>query len=439
MAIAAEKKRPEKRDLLGPDVGRRIKEVRTKRGMSLGQVGGQDLSRSFLSVVESGRSRISLRALAIVAERLDTPISEFLEDQDIHKVAELTLDLAQIDLERNEASECLKRLAQVPMPPKWQPRALWLTGRAFMAQGKVPQAIETLRRGLDLQDDRDGDQRLRVETLCSLAGSLYAAHRYDEGLEYYRQGLAAARREDPEDPIVIARLTLGLGNIHYVHQEIEQAMADYEQAQELFGVMYDMGNRGRVYSAMSLASSRRGDLDAAIHYAKLSLGMFQFQQDWRLVAGELNNLAVRYREIGELDSALAKAQEAVKQSQDAQAQDMEAIARGTLASIHLQRDELGAAEAEAAAAESLASSDLDLARIDAWVVQAQMADRRNDTAKSDQLYTRALDGLRELDNRGRLAEVALRYANVLNERGESKAGFALAVEAAQVTASRASA
>jgi transcriptional regulator with XRE-family HTH domain len=34
-----------------------------------------------LSLVERGKSRISLRALAIVARRLELPISYFLEDQ----------------------------------------------------------------------------------------------------------------------------------------------------------------------------------------------------------------------------------------------------------------------------------------------------------------------------------------------------------------------
>jgi transcriptional regulator with XRE-family HTH domain len=48
--------------------------------MSLAQLGGGYLSPSFLSQVERGRSRISLRALAIVAERLELPISYFFDE-----------------------------------------------------------------------------------------------------------------------------------------------------------------------------------------------------------------------------------------------------------------------------------------------------------------------------------------------------------------------
>ncbi len=62
-------------DILAADVGQRIRAARKARGMSLADVGRDDLTRSFLSLVELGRSRISLRALSIVASRLDLPIS----------------------------------------------------------------------------------------------------------------------------------------------------------------------------------------------------------------------------------------------------------------------------------------------------------------------------------------------------------------------------
>src|SRR5205085_2427786 len=61
-------------------VGERIRQVRKQRGLSLAQLGGDDLSRGFLSLVESGRSSISLRALAIVADRLKLPMSYFVDD-----------------------------------------------------------------------------------------------------------------------------------------------------------------------------------------------------------------------------------------------------------------------------------------------------------------------------------------------------------------------
>src|SRR5947209_14678293 len=89
-----------KSGLLGAEVGKRIRAARLERGMTLAQVGGDDLSRSFLSLVELGRSRISLRALAIVADRLDLPMSYFLDDSagGTHAAAELLVDQAEVAL-----------------------------------------------------------------------------------------------------------------------------------------------------------------------------------------------------------------------------------------------------------------------------------------------------------------------------------------------------
>ncbi len=70
-------------------------EVAYRRSMI---AGGDDLSRSFLSLVESGRSRISLRALAVVAQKLDLPISHFLRhgEQAVETATRFLLDDAEI-------------------------------------------------------------------------------------------------------------------------------------------------------------------------------------------------------------------------------------------------------------------------------------------------------------------------------------------------------
>jgi transcriptional regulator with XRE-family HTH domain len=60
-------------------VGRRIRSAREECGMTLAQLGGKDLTRGFLSAVETGRSSISLNALSIVADRLKLPIAYFVD------------------------------------------------------------------------------------------------------------------------------------------------------------------------------------------------------------------------------------------------------------------------------------------------------------------------------------------------------------------------
>src|SRR2546423_463909 len=89
MAEAARKRRNTVQAVVLDDVGTRIRAARLERGMSLADLGGEDLSRGFLSLVERGRSRISLRALAIVADRLSLPMTHFLRDDAAEAAVEL--------------------------------------------------------------------------------------------------------------------------------------------------------------------------------------------------------------------------------------------------------------------------------------------------------------------------------------------------------------
>jgi len=91
-------------DELHVAVGRRIRAARQERHLSLAELGGEELSRSFLSLVERGQTRISLRALAIVAHRLGLPLSYFVEEPPILR------DLTEANLDHVTAAVAYSRL-----------------------------------------------------------------------------------------------------------------------------------------------------------------------------------------------------------------------------------------------------------------------------------------------------------------------------------------
>jgi transcriptional regulator with XRE-family HTH domain len=56
----------------------RVKEARIAAGLSLGQVAGNELSRTFIHFIEQGKARPSKTTLALIARRTGKPISYFL-------------------------------------------------------------------------------------------------------------------------------------------------------------------------------------------------------------------------------------------------------------------------------------------------------------------------------------------------------------------------
>jgi len=56
----------------------RVHEARTEAGLSLAQIAGDDVSRTFIHFVEQGKSRPSKAVLALIARRTGKPVSYFM-------------------------------------------------------------------------------------------------------------------------------------------------------------------------------------------------------------------------------------------------------------------------------------------------------------------------------------------------------------------------
>lgn len=435
-AARAERQTKPQIDGMAAEIGQRIRAARLERGMSLADVGGKELTRSFLSLVELGRSRISLRALAIVADRLELPIGYFLDSTSgvSDTLTELTLDRAEAALSREEPEECLRILSEVAASEWLQPRVLLLRGRALIDAGRAREAVGVLEEGLNLAERRGGLPVL--PHLCYALGlALYSAGNYDEGLVYLRRALDEIAK-GPEDPILVGKATVCIGHVLYVRGDIEGAIEHYSRARDLFGSLTDLNALGCVYSGLSLAYERKGDLTSAVRYSKLSVAAFEAKQNARLAAGELNNLAVRYEEMQDLAQALNCAREAVTRAQQINARDVEAAAHSTLASIYLKLEDVETAEAEANTADGMSDGDEDLARVDAWIVLAEIAERRSESARADELYERALGVLKRTGYESAYADAALGYSLLLQHRGETGRALEYALQAAQAKSTR---
>ncbi|MBV9279411.1 MAG: tetratricopeptide repeat protein [Chloroflexi bacterium] len=423
-------------DVLAADVGQRIRAARQERGMSLAQLGGQDLSRSFLSLVELGRSRISLRALTIVAERLGLPVSYFLEGApgSSDGSVELTLNRAEAALAQQEPAEALRLLAEAEGSETLYPRTLLLRGRALIDSGQPRDAIAVLQEGRALARRR-GEASLQTQFIYTIGLALYSTRNYDEALVYLRDALDQTV-DGAGDPALRGKISTCIGHIQFVRGDVDSAIEHYIRARDLFGSVTDLHTLGRIYSELSRAYKQKGDLSGALRYSGMSVAAFEANNNARLVALELNNLAARYKEMGTLDQALKCGQEAVAHARQINAADIEAAAHSTLASIYLQQEKIDAATSEARAADALARDDTDLARVDAWIVLAEIEERQGNRDRADELYRRSLETLERAGRQTTYADAALGYSLLLRRRNDTAQALDYAIRAAQAKLAR---
>jgi transcriptional regulator with XRE-family HTH domain len=69
----------------------RARQARLEAGLSLAQVAGDDVSRTFIHLVEQGRSRPSIAVLRLIARRTGKPLTYFLRESQLDREAKSDL------------------------------------------------------------------------------------------------------------------------------------------------------------------------------------------------------------------------------------------------------------------------------------------------------------------------------------------------------------
>ncbi|MBT2677297.1 helix-turn-helix domain-containing protein [Streptomyces sp. SD31] len=126
-----------------PAFGRRLRELRTERGLSQAAVAGDDMSTGYLSRLESGARQPTARVIAYLAERLRVDPSEF-DEPSVGSVAEALALATSAD-----GDEALQKLAAaLELSPavdptlRWQ--ALWLLAAAAARRGARQEEADLL-------------------------------------------------------------------------------------------------------------------------------------------------------------------------------------------------------------------------------------------------------------------------------------------------------
>lgn len=105
-------------------IGERIRARRRALGLSQAELAGDRVTKSFVSQVEKGHARPSLKTLAYFAERLRVPLAELLDDEEDHP-------------EREAAwSDLLETVWALQMDPAERARLLTAVGALCFVHGR---------------------------------------------------------------------------------------------------------------------------------------------------------------------------------------------------------------------------------------------------------------------------------------------------------------
>lgn len=330
------------------DVGARIRSLRLAKGMTQAQLADSSYTKAYISMLESGRTRASMKALEHIAGVLGVQPSDLLGGQTAPAAPQYRLLEARRFIEGArwaDAVTILEALEEGLTAPDQLVRLRYL-GVAYNGLGRPKQAFPVIERAQKMADLL-GDRAEQIRIRAVLANAYARSYAWDEAVRLLNDCIAACESGALNDPPFHFRRLVDLGHAYANQRQAKAALSTYERAVALGEQFAARRSLASVYEGMAFSYQELGDLELAIRYNQRSLDIWEELGLLDMVACTLDNVATLYAEYGNRERAaecLVRAAALAEQTQHDK----------TLASIRVTQAEVLAKSDPAAAAEAVA-------------------------------------------------------------------------------------
>jgi len=398
-------------------VGERIRQARTRMGLTQRQLAEGRYTAAYISALERGLAKPSMAALTFLSERLGVSVPDLVAEER-PAAGRLEADLLMAAGTAQEALDRYDDLLSTAGDDR-RNRAELLRGRAeaLCRLGKGHEAIgpasesALLFAGLAAPADA-------AMARYWLAGAHYQEDNPAEARGILQELLAADRAGLAVAPDFRFRLLAALGNVEAWDGETERGLSYLEEARALSGDI-TLRQRAAFLSAMALQYRHAGDLERSIRVGHESLALYQAADAEREEGALEINLALTFIPLGNLERAgahLGRAREIAARFEDRRIDSDVAEAEAQLA--FARGDEQLARDRAAAALDAAAQGGSYLAAVGAHVTLARIGRRHGERGVAEAEYDNATTLLREHRAHTRTRDVLAEWADFRTEVGD---------------------
>jgi transcriptional regulator with XRE-family HTH domain len=309
------------RSAMTADVGARIRSLRTARGLTQAQLAEPQYTKAYISMLESGRTRASMKALEHIAGRLGVQPSDLLGGSPSPAAPQYDLIESRRLVEQGHPAEAIPLLEALDegLTPADQIIRLRYLAIAYNAAGKAKQAFPLLERAQRMADLL-GDAQEHIRIKAALAASYSRTYAYEDSIRLFRECVQACEEGVINDPPFHFRRLADLAVMLTNERRPKEAMPVYERAIQMAEQFSDRRSLGTMYAGLAKAHHLQGDVELAIRYNQRSLQVYEELSALDQIACALDNIAVLYAEYGNRERA------------------RESLARGARLAIEIKRD-----------------------------------------------------------------------------------------------------
>ena len=303
------------------DVGARIRSLRTARGLTQAQLAEPQYTKAYISMLESGRTRASMKALEHIAGRLGVQPSDLLGGSPSPAAPQFDLLEARRLVEQGDASAAIPMLQALDegLTPSDQLVRLRYLAIAHNLVGEAKQAFPLLERAQRMAELL-GDAEEQVRIKAALSASYARTYSYEDAIRLLRECVQACDEGVVSDPTFHFRRLSDLAVMLTNQRRPKEAMPVFERAIALADQFSDRRSLGTMYAGLAKAHHLQGDVELAIRNNQRSLQVYEELSALDQVACTLDNIAVQYAEYGNRERA------------------RESLARGAAIATEIRRD-----------------------------------------------------------------------------------------------------
>lgn len=306
-------------------VGENVRAARTKLGLTQAQLAGPDYSISYISAIERGKIRPSLKAIGILAKRLDLPVSWLLEgtsssyieakavgytpptdsrdvevDLNLNYVAVLirqsNLELAEELLVMNESNLTTDQVLQFRM----------LHGQLYLARKDYERAVTAFMLAEEQASAMgDADSLLRARSmlgLCNIRIGDFASAKV-----IFNKCVAMMEELEHDDVFLMAEIYHNIGEMQMAMGNTTAAMEHFQRA---LAVREELKHEPRLYAErltqLSAWYKGKGWVSQALYFAEQAGAVHSMLgHQYQLEEASLN-LAISLYAMGNYQEAEAK-------------------------------------------------------------------------------------------------------------------------------------
>lgn len=266
-------------------VGVRLRRLRLERGLSQRELSGPGVSYAYISRIEAGERRPSVKALRVLAAKLGVS-AEYLETgRDMRADEERELRLADAELQirlADDPSEAASKLETV-LAEALEAGDAGSATRARMALGLAAAAAEQHEEAIERLEQALAESSLpphaRPDVYGTLGRSYTALDRFADAVALFERCLAQCDEEAPEDVAAYVRFATYLSYALTDSGDIPRAQTVLKASLARARKDRDPYTRVRLYWSLARLASHEGHGLEALDYMRRAIALLEATDD----------------------------------------------------------------------------------------------------------------------------------------------------------------